>query len=56
MQQEDSTNALWFLSGAAMGAVIALLFAPETANERAGRWDARHGAAPGNCRFRPRIL
>lgn len=30
MQREDSTNALWFLSGAAMGAVIALLFAPET--------------------------
>lgn len=47
MYKEDSGNSvLWFLSGAALGAVVALLYAPE-AGERTRRKITRQARRSG---------
>ena len=33
MREDDSTKAIWFLTGAAIGAAIALLYAPQSGEE-----------------------
>ena len=33
MREDDSTKAVWFLTGAAIGAAIALLYAPQSGEE-----------------------
>jgi gas vesicle protein len=45
-RQTQSDSALWFVAGAALGATIALLFAPQTGEETRGqiRGAARKGA------------
>jgi gas vesicle protein len=44
MQEENGSKALWFVAGAALGATIALLFAPasgEVTRRRIGRTAAK---------------
>ena len=36
MAQDNSGNAIWFVAGAAIGATLALLFAPQSGEETRG--------------------
>lgn len=43
MEDQDNSSVVWFLAGAAVGATVALLFAPQSGAETRRRIKARAG-------------